>query len=491
MKSTLWQRMHDAICGQGCDQLVDAEQRRLGQAFQAEEYEGLKLAINLRFVALAIVATLLTTEMRWPLALNYYPWLLALALSAYIQLLVRKPGIDRPWMHWLFPFIDMAFIGAAIALPNPFDPNPLPPPMMLSFDTVLYLPLFLALAALGQSARTVLFTTIAAMITWAVVTVSIAMQPGVDTTLLPMNVANISALDRLAFLLDPWRISYGDMIRRIVLIGLIGVILMVAAVRARHLVARQIESERGRRNLARHFSPHIAEELQRMDDPLGAVTQIDAAVLFADLVGFTRLSDDMSPAQTIALLREVHRRLAHAVAEQRGTLDKYLGDGIMASFGTPRAGPRDASSALLAARAMQQAIEQLNRQRAPLRQPPLQLAVGLHFGPLTLGNIGDEHRVEYALVGETVNVAHRLEQMTRSISASLCISEAFVERLKQETRGDLAPLRDLTEMRPQAIRGLRERMVVWMLPREGAVPPGTPTHEAGATPQPETPPTIH
>ncbi|MBP7065634.1 adenylate/guanylate cyclase domain-containing protein [Ferrovibrio sp.] len=487
---SIWQRMHDKICGPGCKQLIDAEQRRLSAAFAAEEYEGLRLAIGLRFLAIAIVALLLTLEMGWPMAVNYYPWLLALVLSGYIQLLVRRPGVEQPWMHWLFPLLDMSMLGAAIVLPNPFDPNPLPPPMRLSFDTVIYFPLLLALAALGQSARTVFFTALSGMVVWTGATAYIAMQPGVQTYLMPGNVAQLSAMERFAILLDPWVLSYADMIRRVVMIGLIGGILVVAAVRARHLVARQIESERGRRNLARHFSPHIAEELARMDDPLGTVTQLEASVLFADLVGFTKMSEDMTPAQTIALLREVHRRLAHAVFEQQGTLDKYLGDGIMASFGTPRPGPRDASAALLAARAMQQAIEQLNRQRAPLRQPPLQLAIGLHFGPLTLGNIGDENRVEYALVGETVNVAHRLEQMTRSIGASLCLSEAFATKLKEETRGDLTPLRDLIEMRPQPIRGLRERMTIWILPREAAAPDVLAPETTGQ-PQPEIPPTIH
>ncbi len=487
---SIWRRMHDMICGEGCKQLVDAEQRRLANAFAAEEYEGLRLAIGLRFLTLCIVAALLTAEMRWPMVINYYPWLLALGLSGYIQLLVRKPGVERPWMHWLFPLIDMSLLGAAIALPNPFDPNPLPPPMQLSFDTIMYLPVFLALAALGQSARTVLFTALSAALVWIAVTLYIAAQPGVQSSLMYENVVNVPALQRIAILLDPWHVSFGDLIRRVILVAMIGGILVVAAVRARHLVARQIESERARRNLARHFSPHMAEELERMDDPLGAVTQLDAAVLFADLVGFTKMTDDMSPAQTIALLREVHRRLAHAVFEQQGTLDKYLGDGIMASFGTPKPGPRDASAALLAARAMLQAIEQLNRQRAPLRQPPLQLAIGIHYGPLTLGNIGDEHRVEYALVGETVNVAHRLEQMTRTLGAKLCLSESFVEQLKQETRGDLAPLRDLNELRPQAIRGLRERMAVWMLPRE-ASEVTKPVPEAAGQPRAEPPPTIH
>lgn len=219
-----------------------------------------------------------------------------------------------------------------------------------------------------------------------------------------------------------------------------------------------------------------------MDDALGQVKQIDAAVLFADLVGFTQIADDHTPEQTIGILREVHQRLSRAVADNSGTLDKYLGDGIMASFGTPKAGPRDASAALLAARAMLREMEQLNRQRKLLRQVPLHLAVGIHYGPLTLGNIGDESRVEYALIGETVNVAHRLEQMTRTLNAQLCLSQAFVDKLTDETRGDLGAVRDMVALKPQPIRGLRDRMVLWILARPAL------TAEADA---PEPTPTIH
>jgi adenylate cyclase len=211
-----------------------------------------------------------------------------------------------------------------------------------------------------------------------------------------------------------------------------------------------------------------------MDDALGQVKRLDAAVLFADLVGFTQISDDHTPEQTIAILRDVHQRLARAVFEHNGTLDKYLGDGIMASFGTPEPGPRDATAALLAARAMLREMEQLNRQRMLLRQVPLTLAIGIHHGPLTLGNIGDENRVEYALIGETVNVAHRLEQMTRMLNTQICVSQAFIDRLRDETGGAADALGDLVALQPQSIRGLRDRMVVWIQQKTAAAEAAAP-----------------
>lgn len=488
---TIWTRVKTAACGEACRSLPPAEHARLAAAFAAEEYAGLRVAIGLRMIALLAVGAILALETGWPLVLNYLTWLLALAMSGYAQLLICQPQVHRPWMRWLFPLIDMAMIGAAIALPNPFDPQPLPPPARLAFDAVLYLPLFLTLASLGQSVRTVLFSTLAAISTWMLVTFYVSAQPGVHTQPLAMPSDGVRSLeDRLAQLIDPWLVSYGSMARQILVIALIGLILAVTAQRARHLVARQIEAERERRNLARHFSPHMADELAHMDEAVGRVRQLDAAVLFADLVGFTRLTENMPPTETIALLRDVHKRLAQAVFNQQGTLDKYLGDGIMASFGTPRTGPRDASSALLAARAMLQAINQLNLQRAKHKLQPLRLAVGLHFGAVTLGNLGDETRIEYALVGETVNVAHRLEQLNRQLDSSICVSAAFVEKLKQETRGDLSAIRDMTALRPQIIRGLREMMAVWILPvRDWA--DASIGQDARSGPASEPPPTIH
>jgi adenylate cyclase len=417
-------------------------------------------------------------------------------LSGYVQWRLRKPGRSRPWMDWFFPFVDMALLVAVVVLPNPFDTYPLPPPMRLGFDTILYVTLLVVLSALGQSARSVIYSTIAAVICWTAGTLYIASLPGVTFITLTDNILDMPVAERIAYLMDPWNLRLGEFLSRLILVALIGALLAVAVTRARHLVQRAVESERAHRNLSRHFSPHMAEELSRMDDAMGQVKPLKATVLFADLVGFTQLSEKMTPEQTIALLRDFHQRLAAAVFEQRGTLDKYLGDGIMASFGTPRPGDFDASSALQAARAMQRAVDNLNRQRKLLRQPPLQLAIGLHHGPVTLGNIGDENRVEYALIGETVNVAHRLEQLTRPLKARICLSDAFVEQLCAETRGDRAPLRDFQEMRPQAIRGLSERMVVWMLARTEAAEdtPATeslPFDEFEASQEGGAPPTIH
>src|SRR3546814_19758806 len=103
-----------------------------------------------------------------------------------------------------------------------------------------------------------------------------------------------------------------------------GLLMTVSVIRARHLAARQVEAERARRNLSRHFSPHIAAQIAQMDDTLGQVKQLDAVGMFADLVGFTRLSAHRPPAERVAMLRDDPGCLYRAVADRRGPLDKYL-----------------------------------------------------------------------------------------------------------------------------------------------------------------------
>lgn len=461
----IWQLLHEQICGVGSKHEPDAADRRLTQAIQQEEYQALQLAIGLRTLVIAAVSVLLTVELRWPIAFSLYCYLVALAVSGWTQLWLRHPARERPWMHWAFPLLDMTVLVAAIVLPNPFDPIPLPPPMQLGFDTILYVVLFLVLSSLGQSARIVFFSTAAAIVAWTAGTLYILWQPGVHLGYSFDNLVTMSAEDRIRYIFDPWGVRLGEFLPRLILLAMIGLLLTVSVIRSRHLAARQVEAERARRNLSRHFSPHVAEQIAQMDEALGHVRQLDAVVMFADLVGFTRLSDHQPPIETVAMLRDVHACLSRAVSGSRGTLDKYLGDGIMASFGTPDPGPHDASAALQAARTMLREIETLNQRRQQQGQPTLQLAIGLHYGPLTLGNIGDESRVEYALIGETVNIAHRLEQMTRDLRAHICLSQAFMDKLSAETRGDPGIVRDMVMLKAQAIRGLRDRMGVWVLPQ--------------------------
>ena len=173
----------------------------------------------------------------------------------------------------------------------------------------------------------------------------------------------------------------------------------------------------------------MVEELSNMDEPLGAARSQKVAILFADVVGFTGLAESQPPEKVLALLREVLKLMATRVFQHEGTLDKHLGDGIMATFGTPRTDGREAENALACARGMLEDMTVLNKLREARGEPPISLGIGVHFGPVVLGDVGDEHRLEVAVVGDAVNVASRFERLTRELGVALVASGELVTAL--------------------------------------------------------------
>src|SRR5207244_8360101 len=115
-----------------------------------------------------------------------------------------------------------------------------------------------------------------------------------------------------------------------------------------------------------------------------------------------------------------------------GTLDKFLCDGLMATFGTPATGPRDAANALACACAMTNAVVCWNTRRKERQLDPLRLGIGLHHGEVVLGDIGTERRMEFAVLGDTVNVASRIQEMTRKLDIGILASDAVIDAAKKE-----------------------------------------------------------
>ena len=230
------------------------------------------------------------------------------------------------------------------------------------------------------------------------------------------------------------------------------------------LVLSQAEVARERANLARYFSPNVVEQLSHNDEPLKQVQTHDVAVMFVDIVGFTGYASGRDPKEVIATLRAFHARMEAAVFDHGGTLDKYLGDGLMATFGTPMAGPNDAVDALAAARAMLNSIDAWNAERRANGQEEISASIGLDFGPVVLGDIG-ANRLEFAVIGNTVNMASRIEAMTRTLGAHIAASDTLINRAAAETSPDDPNLADLVRQDDQEVRGIDHHITVWCLPR--------------------------
>jgi len=224
---------------------------------------------------------------------------------------------------------------------------------------------------------------------------------------------------------------------------------------------QRAEAERARANLSRYFAPSLVETLADTDEPFGPAREQDVAVLFVDIIGFTTLSAEQTPKKIFGLLRDVLSGLGAEVFAHGGTLDKYIGDGLMATFGTPNVGEQDATNALNCALAMQKRIGEVTAGLPGSIGGSLKIAVGVHFGPVLLGNIGEERRLEFAVIGDTVNVANRLEEMARPLKAGIVVSDALIEAIRRENDDNIPDLNLLTPRGPQQLRGREEDVEVW------------------------------
>ena len=185
---------------------------------------------------------------------------------------------------------------------------------------------------------------------------------------------------RMFHVINPTSIGIPERFQEIIVFLIVAMTLALAVRRSNALLISHAGIERERTNLARYFSPNVVEQLSGNDEPLKQVRPQNVAVLFADIVGFTAYADGRSPIEVIGTLRLFHERMEREVFRHGGTLDKYLGDGLMATFGTPFASNSDAGNALRCAQAMIGSISEFNLDRKNRSEPPIRVSIGLHYG---------------------------------------------------------------------------------------------------------------
>jgi adenylate cyclase len=230
----------------------------------------------------------------------------------------------------------------------------------------------------------------------------------------------------------------------------------------RKIEGQRAAAERARNNLSRYFSPNLVEMLAARDEPLGAVRRQTVAVLFADIVGFTSMAEQMMPEAVVRMLREYHERMTAPIFACGGTIDKYIGDEIFAVFGVPEATIEDAANALKCADMILAALECWNQEREPRGEPRLAIGIGLNYGPAVLGDVGSEHSFSFTVIGDTVNTASRLQRLTRSLETPLVVGDALVEAVNSGGSNIAATLaRQLHDRGEQALRGRAGAVRIW------------------------------
>ena len=199
-----------------------------------------------------------------------------------------------------------------------------------------------------------------------------------------------------------------------------------------------------------HVSPAVVDQLLATQaDPPSEMRTV--CVMFLDIRGFTAMTRTRPAGATVALLNDFFAEMVAIVDRHNGIINKFLGDGFLALFGAPLADPVAAANALTAGQDMLKAVDEWNRARP---DQALRIGIGVHIGDAVTGTVGSPQRKEYTVIGDTVNLAARLEQLTKETGSRLLVSDAMRE---------VAMAGGATDLGPIAIRGYDEAVRVWKL----------------------------
>ncbi len=231
-----------------------------------------------------------------------------------------------------------------------------------------------------------------------------------------------------------------------------------------HMTAGLAERDQVRDLLGKVVSPEIATQLLQAGIQLGGEER-EVTILFCDLRNFTGLSEQMTPTDVLALLNRYLDRMSIIIERHGGVIDKYIGDAIMALFGAPVADPASAGQAVAAAREMAQALEVLNREFLAEGRPALAFGIGINTARVVAGNMGSKTRLNYTVIGDGVNLASRLEALTKepAYDTPIIISEATLRALPVHP-----PTRELGEVH---VKGKADAVKIFALSAKGQSQP--------------------
>jgi adenylate cyclase len=298
-----------------------------------------------------------------------------------------------------------------------------PPPIYLKAPTMLYAFILIALRTLRFEPWLVMLAGTTAAAGWlALVAYAVLAGGGAQMT------------HDFAIYAMSYQVLLGAEVDKAVSVMMVTLILTVGLMRARKLLFRAATDQVAASELSRFFAPEVAGRIRESEIALqpGQAELREAAILMVDLRGFTPLTHRLAPAEVMTLLSEYQSRVVVAVTGHGGSIDKFLGDGILASFGATRPSASFAADALRALHAVLEATAAWAEERRAAGLPAPQVGAAIATGPVMFGTIGDHTRLEYTVIGDPVNLAAKLEKHTKEEKVrALCPAEAYRLALAQ------------------------------------------------------------
>lgn len=371
----------------------------------------LQLGVGLVFGALYLVSP------KAGAGIDLAPWAIALYLGLTIFrlawcLVTRLPG----WSLAISVVFDMALL--MILIWSFHLKYGQPASFYLKAPTLLYVFIFIALRALRFEARYVILAGVVGALGWAGLLLFALVDP---------SGPGIVTRDYVSYMTSN-AILIGGEVDKILTILVVTTIIAVALYRAQELLVRAVAEQAAVQDLSRFFAPEIAARIRSAESRVRAGTGElrDAAILNLDLRGFTRFASSVAPDDVMKLLSEYQALMVPVIRDHGGRVDKFLGDGILATFGAVERSPTYAADAL---RALDEIMVAAHRWddtcRAAGRSCP-KVNGALACGPVLFGAVGDDERLEYTVIGDAVNLSAKLEKTNKELgTAAICDLETY------------------------------------------------------------------
>lgn len=218
------------------------------------------------------------------------------------------------------------------------------------------------------------------------------------------------------------------------------------------------EREKIKSLFGQYLTREISDEILNGHVDLGGELY-DATILFADIRNFTSISEKMNPREVVDFLNSYLSGMIDVIIENNGIIDKFMGDGILAVFGVPVSTEDHAESGIKAALAMNEKLRLLNQERSKEGLFPIKIGIGVHSGPVIGGNLGNNNKLEYTVIGDTVNVASRIENLTKRYKSPLIISGTTHEHLSKEMKKRI----DMKAIANAEIRGKEQPLTLYSM----------------------------
>ena len=241
---------------------------------------------------------------------------------------------------------------------------------------------------------------------------------------------------------------------RLLLVAATTLVLAITVARGRQTLLEAIVTAQRSANLSRYLPSGLVPLLADADvDALKRGRQQNAAILFADIRGFTGLSESLDPSSIAEFLAAFRSRVTRAIEAHGGIVDKFVGDNVMGVFGVPTATAVDAANALAAGRALQAEIAAWNAKRRDAGRRLVSIGIGIHYGQVFVGVIEAGDRLEFTVIGDTVNTAQRIEELTKTTNWPLLVSAELLDAAKAPY-----PSRNCHPLPAQVVRGRKEAL---------------------------------